>query len=234
MRFAYNAGATGLATILLACLANTCPGAITYQLLPQIALDDGWAFDGGFVTTDGTLGQIGANNFIDWSIGFTSPAGQYVIESENGTAELFGSSILIAIDDSAGSGLLGDFGEPLALVATANQLKIPTVTPSDQAISTLALIFSRNDDIPSSVWPGLAVHIVHIPDSQISDMESTGRMFDPAIEGAGIGRAGSSSFNVSKTNYVIASVTSVPEPSSSACTYFAIAGSTVFRRRRRS
>ena len=195
--------------------------------------EEGWAFLGGHITTDGTLGEIGASNFIEWSIGFSSPAGQYVIESETGAVELFHSWVLIASGDPAI--LVGrfDFGDPLALVATENHLMIPPVTPSDRAVSTLALIFSRTEDIPPAVSPGLAVHVIHIPDSQISDMETTGQMYDPAIAGAGVGRAGSSSFTVSRSNYLIASVSSVPEPSSIACILVAIAGSSVFRRFRR-
>lgn len=74
------------AQFVLAC-AETCIGS-TYSLVPQEGIEAPWGIRGGSITTDGTLGDITALNFVSWSVDLSSPAGFSSLSSDTGHAVL--------------------------------------------------------------------------------------------------------------------------------------------------
>lgn len=61
---------------------------MVYEIDSLSGVNGEWSLDGGSITTDGTIGDITFEKFIEWSIQFSSPLGQYEISSDNGAALL--------------------------------------------------------------------------------------------------------------------------------------------------
>ena len=204
--------------------ASVCFAEITYQLQPQDANDEGWTFNGGFITTDGTLGVIDATNFIDFSIGFRSPARQNTITPQNGNAVLVVTSSVIGP---------GRIGPVLALVATENHLTIPPVD-GGQRRSFLDL-YITTEPFGTESFPGAGVFFGR--SSRNSDLSLGGSLIDDAIELPPLPfqtepQPGFSSFAIPGNDSAFASVVSVPEPNGCAITCLLIFSFFTHRRRR--
>jgi hypothetical protein len=119
---------------------------ITYQMLPQTVSKAGWSFDGGYITTDGTLGEISPQNFVDWSVSFTSPFGTHSISRNNGFVTLIVESFVVDL------GYYGAEYYTLGLIATNRYLGIPAVVRSNK-ISVLDFIFSSTNVFEPTTLP---------------------------------------------------------------------------------
>lgn len=192
----------------LVLLASQCQAAITYRMQPRDAVDDGWAFGGGYISTDGTLGEITPDNFLAWSFNVTSPAGQYTVNSEHGSAfSIAGSSVI------ANGSQIEPRGDTLAMFATHNELKIPPVDVGGGWQSSFDLFFyGEQSDAGGLTGPGL---IVSGSSSILTGTRIGGVIFDDAIQIPDplliAPQAGRSTFAITGVEYVFASA--VPEPS---------------------
>lgn len=79
---------------LISCAVSTARADIVYTLVPYSGFAPGWSFDGGTITTDGTLGPLTTSNIIDWEIGFTSTLDSYVLRPSNSTVFVSGNPVL--------------------------------------------------------------------------------------------------------------------------------------------
>ena len=80
---------TILETLVFLSLASPqAYGAITYNVVPREGQSAFWSLDRGTITTDGTIGDISPQNFESWELQFSSPSGESIISSDNGTANL--------------------------------------------------------------------------------------------------------------------------------------------------
>ena len=103
-----------LATVFLAMIAATANGAIIYNV--DRVIGDGTVT--GTITTDGTMGVLGAGNILDWSITLTAPninsGVPDTITSAFGDTFLRGSPVTaeglhLWYDFGVDSGLSGDY-----------------------------------------------------------------------------------------------------------------------------
>ena len=85
--------------LVLICLTPAgSHGQLTYQVVPRDGKEALWSLDGGWIMTDGTIGEIGLENITSWDLRFSSPSGQASISSEAGGIYLF--KLNNSIDDS--------------------------------------------------------------------------------------------------------------------------------------
>lgn len=63
--------------------AATARADIIYDVIPYGGFSSGWSLDGGSITTDGTIGPITFDNFVDYLISITSPEGSYTLDPSN-------------------------------------------------------------------------------------------------------------------------------------------------------
>jgi hypothetical protein len=146
MRFSTRTLHCGLFLLTAGIFSDTLSASITYQMLPQAVSKPGWSFDGGYITTDGTLGRISLQNFVDWSVSFTSPYGTHSISRNNGFVTLMIESFVLDL------GYYGVEYSTLGLVATDQYLGIPPVERSNK-ISVLDFIFSSSNIFEPSKLP---------------------------------------------------------------------------------
>lgn len=145
--------------------------SIVYDFPSQQGISGDWSLDGGSITTDGTIGEIGPQNFLEWSIQFSSPLGQYEISSDNGAALLVTTfvptigSVPIArpFISTANTGSGDTYMVPFNGSDTYPIVRPSLRATSDQIIAspgngfgTLGLFFS-SEDILSSTFSGQAV-----------------------------------------------------------------------------
>jgi len=121
--------------------------SIVYDFPSQVGLSGDWSLDGGSITTDGTIGEIGPQNFIEWSIRFSSPLGQYEISSDNGAALLV-TEYFISVGNY---GFSGPIVRP-SLRATPDQI----IASLGNGYGILELFFT-SEDILSPTFAGQAV-----------------------------------------------------------------------------
>lgn len=146
MRFHTRILRIGLLLFTVGAFSDPLSAGITYQMLPQAVSKPGWSFDGGYITTDGTLGKITPQNFVDWSVNFTSPFGTQSISRNNGFVTLIIESFVMdwgynGVEDST-----------LSLIATDRHFGIPPIEPSNR-FSVLDFIFSNSVIFEESTLP---------------------------------------------------------------------------------
>ncbi len=146
MRFRTRILRIGLLLLTVGAFSDPLSAGITYQMLPQAVSKPGWSFDGGYITTDGTLGKITPQNFLNWSVSFTSPFGAHSISRNNGFVTLMIESFVID------SGYNGVEHSTLSLIATDRHFGIPPVERSNK-ISVLDFIFSSSVIFEESTLP---------------------------------------------------------------------------------
>jgi hypothetical protein len=146
MRFPTRILHLGLFLLSIGFSCNPLSAGITYQMLPQAVSKPGWSFDGGYITTDGTLGKIGPQNFVDWLVSFTSPFGAHNISRNNGFVTLMIEFFVIDL------GYYGVEYSTLGLIATDRYLGIPPIVASNK-ISVLDFIFSSSNIFEQSTLP---------------------------------------------------------------------------------
>jgi len=136
--------------------------SIVYDFPSQQGLGGDWSLDGGSITTDGTIGEIGPQNFLEWSIRFSSPLGQYEISSDNGAALLVifsGVTTSIArpfFDTTPGSPYFVNGLSTYPIVRPSLRATPDQIFASPESAGFLMLFFS-SEDILSSTFSGQAV-----------------------------------------------------------------------------
>ncbi|MCA9037124.1 MAG: hypothetical protein KDA91_18435 [Planctomycetaceae bacterium] len=88
---------------------------IIYQVVPYSGFAPGYGLESGFITTDGTIGQVDASHIVAFEFRFHTPSNNYVVDSTNHALVYFDNSDaeLVATPTSldfhaATSGSLGD------------------------------------------------------------------------------------------------------------------------------
>lgn len=79
-----------LLATLAVCFAGSARADIFYSLRDYSGFAAGWSYDGGFITTDGTIGAITADEIVDWQVAFTSPIDSYIMTPSNSTVSIGG------------------------------------------------------------------------------------------------------------------------------------------------
>lgn len=222
----------GLFSLALLCVvASKASASITYRVSPSEATRPGWSFDGGYITTDGTLGDISPLNFESWEMRFTSPAGQSEISSTNGGA------FLIKIEYT--NLIYNTLVMSPSLYVTHDE-----IIASSSNSGNLRLIFS-DQDILLDAYASKSVSFFPAFDSRVvfvGGMNSSfGYLIDNTIDPSDpIGTSYTSPGSISNGSaidfpagpIVIGSVATSPEPNSIAlCGLCLVLSSQCFRRR---
>lgn len=218
------------------CLA--CPqafGAITYQILPRDGNLAPWSLDRGTITTDGTIGDISPENFESWELWFSSPSGESEISSVDGGAFLIVQTLF-----DISSQRTAPPTNP-SLTATADQL---IANPGE---SGFLMLFFATQDIFSDKFTGNVVGFFPIRHSFVNNGSGGGgtgwsvdntvdssdpiNLFSPDsnLIGGRTDHPNRSTFGFPSGPLVIASVATVPEPSS--VLLFAVCLSSLFFQR---
>ena len=230
-----NVGLFGFATALLAYLATACPAAITYQMSPWDAFDGGWTFDGGSITTDGTIGEVDPTQFISWTLRFTSPFGTTVIDKTNSNAILLSESLFPPSTFSTTT-------VAASLVASQRAL---TAYPGET--SFLSLYFATQDIFSDdftgngiAFWPRFSdVLLVDGISGMIIDNRIDQsipyrpfRLMEPNMFPGPRSNPNASRYARPAGPLTLGSVASVPEPTTSVFICLAVAGSVAIHRRK--
>lgn len=199
--------------LLLQLMQHQSLAGVIYNFEPLPGNTDGWSLDGGWIETDGTMGEIGPQNFDAWELQFTSPAGMRLIT----TAEYGYSFLFVAEFDDPHS----EYPQSPPLVATPTQI---IATPGSGR--TMTLVFA-NQDIFSEEFSGQALVINPTPKSPIQGPSGTtccGWLIDNSLDEENVvsplgGYISDTSGNVGNLevpqgSLVLASANLVPEPSS--------------------
>lgn len=75
---------------------------ILYTLVDYSGFKAGWSFDGGTVTTDGTIGTLTSSNFVDWDISFTTSTGSYTFNTGNSSVGVSSPALATLTGDASG------------------------------------------------------------------------------------------------------------------------------------
>ncbi len=144
--------AVALAAISLLA-SNYAVAGIIYDIVPRHGISEGWSLDGGWIKTDGTIGQIWPENLLNWELRFTSPSGEKTISG------LFGYTLLHMIEYE-------DYGSELPAAP-------PPMVATEEAIvlhpghaRRLTLLFA-NQDLFSEDFTGQAVGFLPALDSTV-------------------------------------------------------------------
>jgi len=112
---------------------------LSYELL-EINQSAGWSvegvsysFDGGTLTTDGTLGRLQAGNVVDWNMTFTTHTGTYTFHTGNSVMELINEV-------------------PLGLPSLDATMEGITASPTFDPTHNYALSFRPQDASAISIW----------------------------------------------------------------------------------
>jgi hypothetical protein len=116
-------------SLLIVTISITCPAAafaesVIYRI-EQVSLSGGYAIDGGFITTNGVLGQLSASDILDYEVHISGPL----------------SFVFRPSGQSASTNISGQ------VIATATSIFIP-VAPDPPVGERNQLSFAAMDNLP--------------------------------------------------------------------------------------